>query len=303
MTLTGKTRIDRGIDLDRRGHTWHGRFSAMASPCELLIEGGNEELAMRLSAKVAQEAWRIERKFSRYRQDNIIHAINNSATRAIKVDGETARLLDYAAHCWALSDGLFDVTSGVLRRVWRFDGSDRIPSTQSVEAVRPLIGWDKLSWKNRRLSLPEGMQIDLGGIGKEYAVDRAFEIAARSSDRPLLVNFGGDLRCSGPRSSGAPWQVGIETLSDPNSPRRIELYAGALATSGDARRFLERDGQRYSHVLDPRSGWPVRHAPRSVTVADESCTQAGLIATLALLHGAEAEQFLCDNGVTYWCQN
>lgn len=274
----------------------------MASPCELLVDGADESEARRLTARAAKEAWRIEAKFSRYRKGNIVYAINNAAGKATPVDGEAARLLAYAEHCWQLSDGLFDVTSGVLRRAWKFDGSNRIPSTEIVDQIRPLVGWDQVTWTGKSIQLKPNMEIDLGGIGKEYAVDRAFDIVASSTDKPVLVNFGGDLCCSGVRQNGLPWQVGVETIADPNTPHRIELHAGALATSGDARRFLLKDGVRYSHVLNPKTGWPVVDAPHSVTVAAESCSEAGLIATLALLHGNDAESFLAENELQHWCQ-
>lgn len=308
MTSTGKRKKrDTQIELSQRDGTWHGRFSAMASPCEVLIDARapaiDEAAANRLVARVVQEAWRIERKFSRYRSDGIVHSINSSNGKPVKVDSETARLLAYAEQCWRLSEGRFDITSGVLRRVWHFDGSDNIPSDEAVAEIQPLIGWEKVNWDGRKIGLKAGMEVDLGGIGKEYAVDRAFDIVTEVTALPLLVNFGGDLRCSGARADGSPWRVGIETVEDPNAPRLIELYAGALATSGDARRFLLKNGVRYSHVLDPRNGRPVQGAPRSVTVAGDSCTEAGLIATLALLQGPGAEDFLKGNEVRYWVQS
>ena len=145
------------------------------------------------------------------------------------------------------------------------------------------------------------MEIDFGGIGKEYAVDRVADWAARESPDPVLVNFGGDLRCTGaPRASGA-WQVGIESLARPGQPaKRIELKSGALATSGDARRAIVLDGKRYGHILDARTGWPAPGAPRSITVAAPTCSQAGSFSTLAMLHGVDAEAFLRAENLRYW---
>ena len=80
----------------------------------------------------------------------------------------------------------------------------------------------------------------------------------------------------------------------------MNITRGALATSGDSRRYILRDGVRYGHILDPRSGWPVREAPRSVTVAAATCTEAGMLATLAMLEGPAAESFLAEQGVRYW---
>jgi thiamine biosynthesis lipoprotein len=274
----------------------------MASPCEVLVDARQRRTALRLLEAAAAEAFRIERKFSRYRDDNIVHEIQHSLGRPIQVDDETAALLDFADRCYRLSDGRFDVTSGVLRRVWRFDGSDRLPAPEAVTAIRPFVGWEKVRWTSPTLVVPEGMEIDFGGIGKEYAVDRAHALLAATADGAFLVNFGGDLRASGPRSGGQPWRVGVDDPGAAGVPVRIvELLRGALATSGDTRRFLERDGVRYSHILDPRTGWPVVGAPRSITVAAPTCTEAGMLATFAMLRGPEAEIFLDAEGVRHWC--
>ena len=286
--------------LSRRGSNWLGLFQAMASPCEVHVGDADRAIAERVAALAAAEAQRIEAKFSRYRRGNIIDTINTAGGRPIVVDDETARLLDYATRLHELSDGMFDITSGVLRRAWRFDGSDRVPSAEAVAALLPIVGWDKVSWRAPELTLPPGMEIDLGGIGKEYAVDSAAALV-RPVSTLCLLNFGGDLLALGPQYGGAPWRVGVESVSDAGAvARHIELTIGALATSGDSRRFLLKDGKRYCHVLDPRSGWPVVGAPRSVTVAAATCTEAGMLATLALLQGADAEAFLEAQGAQFW---
>jgi thiamine biosynthesis lipoprotein len=290
------------LDGAARGSAWRGRFKAMASLCELLVDGADEPLARALLGRAAAEAQRIEAKFSRYRDDSVIAQMQRSRGQPLAVDDETALLLDYAAACHAMSDGLFDVTSGVLRGAWRFDGSDRVPPAAQVAALTSRVGWHKLRWQRPQLELPEGMEIDLGGIGKEYAVDRALALLQAEAALPMLVNFGGDLAVSGPRVDGSAWQVGIER---PDAGRQsaallLDLSAGALATSGDARRFLLKDGVRYGHILDPRDGWPVRGAPRSVTVAALRCVEAGTLATLAMLQGPRAEEWLARQGVPHW---
>lgn len=272
----------------------------MASPCEVHVGETDREIARRILALAEGEAARIEAKLSRYRRGNVIDAINTADGHTVVVDDETAGLLDYAARLHELSDGKFDVTSGVLRRAWRFDGGDRVPSREAIAALLPIVGWDKVRWHAPELTLLPGMEIDLGGIGKEYAVDRAASLVQALSTRCLL-NFGGDLLALGPQAGGAPWRVGIESVAADGTPaRHIELGTGALATSGDARRYLLKDGKRYSHILDPTTGWPVVGAPRSVTVAAPTCTEAGMLATLALLQGGDAERFLAAQGVHFW---
>jgi FAD:protein FMN transferase len=275
-------------------------FVAMASPCELLLETADTYTAKQMGRVAAQEAWRIECKYSRYRPESIVSVINRSQGHAVVVDGETVALIDYAAQCHALSDGRFDITSGVLRRCWTFDGSDRLPEPAAVAALLPLIGFEKIHWQAPRITLPAGMEIDFGGIGKEYAVDRVLCLIAARFAGAALVNFGGDLAASRAPGTG-PWQVGVERPGTEREPRLLlELSRGGLATSGDTHRFLLRDGVRYGHILDPRSGWPVRDTPRSVTVAATSCVEAGMCATFAMLQGAGAESFLEEQGFRYW---
>ncbi len=280
---------------------WLGEFSAMASPCQLLLDGGDRITAQRLTGLVQSEAARIEQKFSRYRDDNIIHAINHADGKPIKVDEETTLLLDFADQCFELSDGMFDVTSGILRQAWRFDGSDQIPSAAKIQRLMKSIGWQHVRWESPQLQLLPDMEIDLGGIGKEYAVDQCFGILKQQTDLPFLLNFGGDLRASGMQTSGSPWQIGIENpdMQDLASSR-IEIGRGALATSGDSRRFLRRNGKRYSHILNPKTGWPVENAPRSITVAAATTIEAGMLATFASLQGKAATRFLEQQQVQFW---
>ena len=276
------------------------RFEAMASPCELVLPQADRPRALELGERVAEEAWRVERKFSRYRNDSVIGWIHRNRGTVLSVDSETASLLDFAAHCYALTDGLFDVTSGVLRRVWKFDGSDRVPAEAEVAQLLPLVGFSKVKWERPFLTLPEGMELDFGGFGKEYAVDRAFEILVHEGVAPFLINFGGDLRAEG-RPPRGKWYVGIERPdTEKQAAALLELERGALATSGDSYRFVLKNGVRYGHVLNPLTGWPVVGAPRSVTVAGGSCTEAGLLATAALLQGVNAERFLQMQEVRYW---
>ncbi len=282
-----------------------GRFDAMASPCEILIESGDRETAERLTRIAAAEAWRIEDKFSRYRAGNAVDRINASDGEAIEVDDETAALLDFADTLYSLSNGRFDITSGALRVVWTFDGGDRLPDPQAVKAILRRVGWDKVSWQRPVFALQPGMQIDLGGIGKEYAVDRVTVTLREAATCSALVNFGGDLAVTRAPRERRAWRVGIEPVSAADKRRNeavLEIATGALATSGDSRRFLLKDGVRYSHILDPRSGWPVEGAPRSVTVAADTCTQAGMLSTLAMLEGYNAEAFLDGEGVKNWCR-
>jgi thiamine biosynthesis lipoprotein len=288
--------------LARSGDDFLCQFQAMATPCEIRVETGDRELAGRAAQSAMAVAQRIEKRFSRYREDSIVGRINMSGGHDVEVDNETAHLLNFAAQCFELSEGLFDITSGVLRRAWRFDGSDNVPDASQVAQLRDLIGWEKVSWQRPFIRLAPGMEIDFGGLAKEYAVDRALAEARAAAQVPILVNFGGDLAVSGPRADGKRWHVAIASVDqDDGMAAMLELAQGSLATSGDARRYLLKDGVRYSHILDPRTGWPVTDAPRSITVAGGTCVEAGLTATLAMLQGRYAERFLKRERVRAWC--
>lgn len=296
-------RPERTIEIEKGTGCWRGTFFAMGSPCELLCEEESEGGARTIAMLVADEAWRVEDKFSRYLSGNIVGQINTAAGAPVEVDSETARLIEFSQQLHTMSDGRFDITSGVLRQAWTFDGSDRVPNANIVSDILANVGWHNVDWDGAAIRLPAGMEIDFGGVGKEYAVDRAAGLVRERHESPCLVNFGGDLAVTEPPASRPAWQIGIESLQgESEGPERvINLATGALATSGDARRFLQKDGGRFGHIIDPTTGWPVKDAPRSVTVAADTCVQAGMLSTLAMLKGADAEDFLADQGVDFWC--
>ena len=275
-------------------------FKAMGGAGEIQLYCKSKERADSIRDLVIQEALRIEEKFSRYRTESILSKINASAgAEAVQVDEETAALLDYADTAFVQSDGLFDITSGVLRRAWDFKSS-ALPTKSALGELTSLVGWNKVEWRRPFIRLPKkGMEIDFGGIGKEYAVDRACGICLENGIRSGLINLAGDLRVLGPHGV-RPWYVGIahpriagEVLAC------VALSFGALATSGDYERFIEVDGERYCHILNPKTGWSVQDL-QSVTVHAESCLVAGTATTIAMLYGEKkAQKFLSDLGLPF----
>ncbi len=292
--------IMRNTELIKENDFYKGSFMAMASPCAVLMEIENKPLAQEILNAVANEAWRIEDKFSRYKNDNILFQINHSNGEAVTIDEETSRLLDFANELFEISDGLFDVTSGVLRQCWKFDGSGNVPTKKQIKKIVKNIGWQKVSREKGSVVLPESMEIDLGGLGKEYAVDRCVQIVRQKTRQSVLVNFGGDLAMTTPRNSKTFWSVGRLITGSDEACGLFQLYHGAIATSGDANRYLLKDGVRYSHILNPKTGWSVIDAPHTVSVAAATCIEAGMMSTLAMLQGGRAEEFLKLQEVDYW---
>lgn len=259
------------------------RFTALGGPCALHVQADGDEAVRAGEAEVL----RIETKYSRYRDDSIVSRINTAAgTEAVEVDDETAALLDYAATAYEQSGGLFDITSGVLRRAWDFK-AQRVPAQAEIDALLPLIGWHRVTWSRPYLRLPQaGMQIDFGGFGKEYAADRVVAVLAAHGVRHGLVDLSGDIRVVGPHADGSPWQIGVQHPRAEGAIATVPLARGAIASSGDYERGFMRDGRRYSHILDPRSGWPV-DGLAAVSVLADQCLIAGTAATCAMLLGAE----------------
>ena len=277
-------------------------FRAMGSPCVLHLHSRSRDEAEALAGRCRQEIERLERRYTRYRDDSLTAEINRSAgdARGVEVDEETASLLDYADTAHRQSAGLFDITSGVLRRAWDFR-SGRVPRAEEVGALLACVGWQRVRWCRPKLTLPvHGMQIDFGGFVKEYAADRVAELCRRSGARHGLVDLGGDLAVVGPHPDGRPWLVGIrDPLEGRRAVRSVAVYGGGIATSGDYERCMIVDGVRYGHLLDPRSGWPV-DGPASVTVLATHCLIAGTSSSIAMLSGREgAGPWLDGVGLPY----
>jgi thiamine biosynthesis lipoprotein len=277
-------------------------FKAMGSPCEIQLWAETPERARRIAEGAVADVDRLEARYSRYRDDSLLSEINRVAARGgrIRVDEETASLLDYAATCHEQSDGLFDVTSGILRRAWRFDRGG-LPDDAQIRGLLDRIGWHRLRWERPVLEFPTpGMEIDLGGVVKEYAVDRAAALCRDAGARHGFVNLGGDIAIVGPRADGGPWHIGIRHPRRPDAVvGTLPLARGALASSGDYERCILVGDVRYGHVLNPRTGWPVRHLASASVVAD-LCVVAGSAATIAMLKDAEGPDWLAGLGLPHF---
>jgi thiamine biosynthesis lipoprotein len=268
-------------------------FRAMGSPCEIALYAGNAAEAKRHIDAAIADVERLEQRYSRYRADSLLSEINRAAAAggSVEVDDETAGLLTYAETCWRESDGLFDITSGLLRQAWRFDQGG-LPDPEVIGRLLGRIGWHRLRWRAPRLDFAPGMELDLGGIVKEYAVDRVATLSRNAGVRHGIINLGGDVRIIGPRPDGASWRIGIR------HPRRregmiesLELRGGSVATSGDYERCIVVDGVRYGHVLNPKTGWPVSHMA-AVTVVGDLCVVAGSASTIAMLKEQDGPAWL-----------
>jgi thiamine biosynthesis lipoprotein len=265
-------------------------FSAMGGPCRLRLELDDEGLARTAIRAAVTEVTRLEQKYSRYLEDSLTTRINRAAGggRPVPLDKETAGLLNYADTAWRESEGLFDLTSGVLRRVWDFK-SGRCPGQSDIEALLPLVGWEQVQWDQESVYLPKaGMELDFGGCVKEYAADSAAAQLRQHGVASALVDLAGDMATIGIPAGAAGWPVGIRHPAQKDSAvARIVLPEGGLASSGDYERCLIIEGKRYGHILHPGTGWPVQGLV-AVSVLAPQCLVAGSSATIAMLQPAAA---------------
>ena len=269
-------------------------FKAMGSPCEIQLFAAGYAQAGRVAEAAIADVRRLEARYSRYREDSLLSAINRAAAAGgrIEVDAETAGLLNYALACHEQSGGLFDITSGVLRRAWRFERGG-LPDAAQIQGLLATVGWHKLRWKPPRLEFPlPGLELDFGGIVKEYAVDRAAALCRAAGVAHGVVNLGGDVKLIGPRPDGAAWRVGIAHPRQAGGVlETLALREGAVASSGDYERCIVVDGVRYGHVLNPKTGWPARHLA-AVSVVGDYCVVAGSASTIAMLKEEQGPAWL-----------
>ena len=265
-------------------------FRAMACDNTIVIDTSDAALANHAAEAAINEVKRIETKYSRYLVNSVISTINHQAGRGVpsKIDRETSLLLDFTDISYTESDGLFDITAGVLRRVWDFSAKFP-PSDAEIATLLPLIGWHQVKRTDDTIYLPTvGMELDFGGFGKEYAADRAAATLLAMNIRGGFVDLGGDVVVVGPQADGAAFSLGVRHPRDENQLLvTLDIAQGAVATSGDYERFIEVDDKRYSHILSPKTGMSVAGF-QSVTVLAPTAMVAGSMSTIAMLKGEDA---------------
>ena len=263
-------------------------FHAMGTPCRIRFAA--DQAAVRsLGEDLRDWVRNFEMKYSRFQPDSLISRINAApAGTWTEVDAETDRLFALCDQLHFFTRGAFDPTALPLLQLWDWKSdSPRSPTDAEVAGAKTLVGWRKVKRRPGAIQLPvEGMALDLGGIGKEYAVDHVALRLGEAGVKGALVDFGQDVRVVGLPTGKPFWHIGLE---DPAQPGRVwcglAVKDRAVATSGDYLRCRTLNGRRIGHIVDPRTGYPVDNGVRAVSVIAPSCTLAGALSTTAFVLG------------------
>lgn len=269
--------------------SYHLQFRAMGTDCQIDYRASSWAAADRFREASLRWVATFEETYSRYRPDSLISRINADAgLQPTEIDTGTESLFSLCDWFHWTTHGVFDPTALPLLRLWDYHAvAPVMPSAEQVEQARRLLGWKKVQRSAGSIFLPErGMAIDLGGMGKEYAVDRVMALALEHGLHDVLVDFGHDLRVHGQPPEGGAWRIGLERADDPGRCwGGVAIMDRAVCTSGDYVRHVVIDGRTYGHVVDPRTGYPTAHGVRSVSVIAPTCTEAGMLSTAAFIMG------------------
>lgn len=247
-----------------------------------------------LQARIERELVEINAALSTYLPDSEISVLNAHPGDVSHTPSTAFKEVLLAAQQIAeQTSGAYDVTVGPLVDLWGFGApsvGDRVPTPEEVSSALQRIGSDKLRLQNDILTRDADVRVDFSSIAKGFAVDRVSAILVDEGLSNTLAEIGGELRATGSRPEGGPWMLAVES-PDPSQGRFIEAIAArniAVATSGDYRNYFEVDGKRYSHLVDPRTGYPVEHQLVSVTVLHAQCMWADAYATALIVLGKDA---------------
>ncbi len=267
----------------------------------------SEEQLDALRRAVESELENVNSKMSTYLPSSELSRFNAfRRTDPFPVSQDTLDVFLEAQRISAATNGAFDVTVGPLVRAWGFGPGERsrkAPAAGELERLRARIGWDKIEMDEASSTIrklrPE-VECDLSAIAKGYAVDRVSRALRSLAYREHMVEVGGEVRTSGRNAAGQPWRIGIEHPDDARRTpyRALPLEGLSMATSGDYRNYYEKDGRRFSHTIDPRTGRPVQHRLASVSVVHQRCIAAdGWATALMVLGETDGYQLAVEQGL------
>jgi len=273
----------------------------MGTHCQVLFRTSSFRAREEFRRTAVDWVTDFEAKYSRYRPASLISKINAMAGKEwVETDAELESILKLCDWFTWRTGGVFDASTLPIAKLWDYHAENPVvPGSDEIHRALDLIGWSKVQRRSGGIFLPQaGMGLDLGGIGKEYAVDRIFEQSRQWAIEDIAVDFGRDLRVRGQPPEGGEWRVGLEHPLDPQRcSGGVAVRDRAVATSGGYARSFTADGKSYIHILDSRTGWPVDNGCQSVSVIAPTCTEAGVLSTTAFILGREKGMPLLEQAV------
>lgn len=266
-------------------------FQAMGTQCEIQYIAPDRSTGDAFARDAVAWTQGFEAKYSRFLPDSLIGRINAAAGYDwVPIDADAEHMFALADQVYALSRGIIDPSALPFLRLWNYKAAKpRIPTPEEISLAASRVGWKQVRREPGRIYLPNaGMGLDLGGFGKEYAVDTVVLLAEAYGVRNVLVDFGRDIRVAGTSPNAPCWLVGVEEPRSGGNFARLAVTNQGIASSGHHRRYFEIDGRRYGHIVDPRTGYPVQSDCLAVTIVANSCLEAGLLSTTAFALGPEA---------------
>lgn len=243
------------------------------------------------------EMERLEEVLSRHIVESEVARINANAGDWVSISDDTLAVISLALQIGDMTEGAFDITVGNLVSLWGFGtGSYKVPSEEEIAAALATVDYRKveLDKTGKRVRIPAGTVLDLGGIAKGYIVDQARSYLMKQRIQRAIVNAGGDISVIGSRPDGNPWRVGVQNPNDPSQISWvIPLQNNSVVTSGDYQRFFIQDGQRWHHILDPRTGYPAREL-KSVTIVAQTAAEGDALSTAVFVLGWEKGRELVE---------
>lgn len=271
----------------------------MGTVLQITLADGDAKRFDIAAEKAFDEIKRLEALFSSYMPDSDVSRISSSAGNApVNVSPEVITVLRSAVKVAVLSNGAFDPTVGALGKVWGYSGEKRyVPTKEEVGGVLPLVDYRGIIIDGSSMKAglrKKGMVINLGGIAKGYIVSRAVEALKREGVERGIIHAGGDMVVFQKKGAGqSPFKIGIQHPREKRLLGEVEIYNGAVSTSGDYERYFIKDGVRYHHILDPSTGFPADRC-RSVTIIAEDPTMADALSTAVFVLGPEKGMALIE---------
>lgn len=262
----------------------------MGSRFDITIVSNDTATAEAYIDTVVAEVTRIENLISDWRPQTQISEVNrNAGIRPVKVDREVFELTERALYLSKLTNGAFDISFAAMDRIWKFDGSmSEMPPTEAIKRSVEKIGYENilLDKNNSTIFLKkEGMKIGFGALGEGYAADKCREIMIKKGVMAGIVNGSGDMSSWGRHPSGDAWKIGLTNPIDNNELFVIlSLYNEAAVTSGSYEKYVVFNGKRYSHIINPKTGYPA-HGLSSVTILGPSAEFANGLSTSIMVLG------------------